>query len=231
MINPQERHQYPPGGAAGQSARGVQPICGGVIVTLLSSVIDRQITQKGGCVMSLSRRTLIAALVAAVPAQGAFAAESPAVDNKIDAALKTLYRSAPLAKELSTRAKGILVFPRINKAGFLFGGAYGDGVLRKNGVDAGEFNSVAVSYGLQAGAQSFGYALFFMNDQAMTYLDKSGGWEIGSGPSFVVVDQGLAKKYSSTTLTQDVYAFIFGQRGLMAGLGLEGSKISRIRSS
>jgi lipid-binding SYLF domain-containing protein len=76
--------------------------------------------------------------------------------------------------------------------------------------------------------QKFGYALFFMTDSALKYLDKSGGWEIGSGPSLVVVDQGFAKSMSSTTLTQDVYAYIFDQKGLMAGLGIQGSKITRI---
>lgn len=155
---------------------------------------------------------------------------SKSADNKVDVTLRQLYAEAPLAKELSTRAKAILVFPRITKAGFLFGGAYGEGVLRKGGIDVAAYNSVAGSYGLQAGIQSFGYALFFMNDQALTYLDNSSGWEIGSGPSFVVVDTGMAKKYSTTTLTQDVYAFIFGQKGLMAGLGLEGSKITKIRT-
>jgi lipid-binding SYLF domain-containing protein len=159
----------------------------------------------------------------------ALAAESKSVDSRVDATLKRLYAQAPLAKELSTRAKGILVFPKITKAGLLFGGAYGEGVLRKGKVDAGRYNSVAASYGLQAGVQSFGYALFFMNDEALAYLDKSGGWEIGSGPSFVVVDSGMAKKYSSSTLTKDIYAFIFGQKGLMAGFGLEGSKISKIQ--
>jgi lipid-binding SYLF domain-containing protein len=74
--------------------------------------------------------------------------------------------------------------------------------------------------------QWFGYALFFMNADALKYLDSSQGFEIGVGPSVVVVDQGMAKKFSSTTVTQDVYAFIFGQKGLMAGLGIEGSKIT-----
>jgi len=182
--------------------------------------------------MLLSRRILISGLTAygstAIAAPWSALAAS-AVDNKIDKALRKLYADAPIAKDLSTRAKAILVFPKISKAGFLFGGAYGEGVLRKGGVDVANYNSVAASYGLQAGVQSFGYALFFMNDQALTYLDNSGGWEIGSGPSVVVVDKGMAKKLSSTTLTQDVYAFIFGQQGLMAGLGLEGSKITRIR--
>jgi lipid-binding SYLF domain-containing protein len=186
--------------------------------------------------MICSRRTLtsvgMAVCVGLVGSFDALAAVSTAAehkaDPKIDAALRKLYAHNPIAKELSTRAKGILIFPRITKAGFLFGGAYGEGVLRKGGVDVASYNSVAASYGLQAGIQAFGYALFFMNDQALAYLDQSSGFEIGVGPSVVVVDAGAAKKFSTTTMTQDVYAFIFNQKGLMAGLGIEGSKITKI---
>ena len=121
-----------------------------------------------------------------------------------------------------------LVFPQIIKVGFLLGGAYGEGVLLQKGRPLGYFNSASLSYGLQAGAQSFGYVLFFMNETALSYLDLSSGFEIGVGPSVVVVDQGMAKKFSSTTITQDVYGFIFNQSGLMAGLGIEGTKITRI---
>jgi len=91
----------------------------------------------------------------------------------------------------------------------------------------GHYNSVAASYGLQVGAQAFGYALFLMNDKALEYLDKSDGWEIGVGPSIVIVDQGKAKAMTSTTLRDDVYAFIFSQKGLMAGAGIQGSKITK----
>jgi lipid-binding SYLF domain-containing protein len=101
-------------------------------------------------------------------------------------------------------------------------------VLLKGGKPAAYYNSVAASYGLQAGVQTFGYALFFMNDGALKYLDSSAGFELGVGPSIVVVDEGMAKSITSTTLTQDVYAFIFSQKGLMAGIGLQGSKITRI---
>jgi lipid-binding SYLF domain-containing protein len=114
------------------------------------------------------------------------------------------------------------------KAGFMFGGQIGDGVLFKNGKKAGYYNSVAASYGLQAGIQVFGYALFFMNDKALAYLDKSAGFEIGVGPSVVLVDKGLARSLTSTTITQDVYAFIFDQKGLMAGIGIQGSKITNL---
>jgi len=88
--------------------------------------------------------------------------------------------------------------------------------------------NVAASYGLQAGVQGFSYVLFFMSDSALEYLDKSDGWEVGTGPSLVIVDKGMAKSLSTTTLHDDVYAFIFGQKGLMAGIGIQGSKITRI---
>jgi lipid-binding SYLF domain-containing protein len=85
-----------------------------------------------------------------------------------------------------------------------------------------------VSYGYQVGAQKYGYAMIFMNDGALQYLDKSDGWEVGTGPSIVVFDQGVAGGFSTTTGRSDVYAFIFNQTGLMAGLGLQGTKITKI---
>jgi lipid-binding SYLF domain-containing protein len=143
-------------------------------------------------------------------------------------ALDSLMATNPAARDLRKRAKAVLVFPKMIKAGFLFGGQIGDGVLFEGDRVTGYFNSVAASYGLQVGGQVFGYALFFMNTGALDYLKKSSGWEIGSGPSVVVWDQGMGKSVSSTTLTQDVYAFIFNQKGLMAGIGIQGSKITRI---
>jgi lipid-binding SYLF domain-containing protein len=86
----------------------------------------------------------------------------------------------------------------------------------------------AASYGFQAGVKQFGYALFFMTDSALRYLDESGGWAIGTGPSLVVVDQGAARSLTTTSLRADVYAFVFDQKGLMGAVGIEGSKITRI---
>jgi lipid-binding SYLF domain-containing protein len=156
------------------------------------------------------------------------AASGAELNREAAAALQTLYEGAPGAKELGAKAKGILVFPSIIKAGFIVGGQYGEGALRQGGKTVGYYNTVAASYGLQAGAQSFGYALFFMTDAALKYLDKSGGWEIGTGPSVVVVDEGMARTLTTTTAQSEIFAFFFDQKGLMAGLGLQGSKISRI---
>ncbi|MGZ8137498.1 MAG: lipid-binding SYLF domain-containing protein [Methylococcaceae bacterium] len=160
---------------------------------------------------------------------GKLADSATEIDRQVDVALRDLYATTPEARALASRAKGILVFPNIVKAGFLVGGQYGrGGALRKKGRTVGYYNSVAASYGLQAGVQSFGYALFFMNDAALSYLDQSEGWEIGVGPSIVIVDAGVARSLTTTTAKDNVYAFIFDQKGLMAGLGLQGSKINRI---
>jgi lipid-binding SYLF domain-containing protein len=171
---------------------------------------------------------LLAASLAALSSSTSHAASRAELERDAAHALKSLYASQASARLLGENAKAILVFPNVVKAGFMFGGQVGEGVLMKGGKPAGYYNSLAASYGLQAGLQVFGYALFFMNDAALAYLDKSEGWEVGVGPSIVVVDAGVGKSLTSTTLTQDVYAYIFDQKGLMAGIGIQGSKITKI---
>ena len=144
------------------------------------------------------------------------------------AAMNRLLAQSPAAKSLSERAGAVLVFPNIRKAGFVVGGQYGEGTLFKGGKPVAYYSTTGLSYGLQAGAQKFGYALFFMNDKALAQLDKADGFEVGVGPSVVVVDQGMAKNATTTTMQDDIYAFVFGQKGLMAGVGLQGNKIKRI---
>jgi lipid-binding SYLF domain-containing protein len=170
---------------------------------------------------------VIALWSAAIP-QRAAAASAAELRRDSAAALRNLTDSETAARLLSEKAKGILVFPSIVKGGFMVGGQIGEGVLWKKSRAVGYYNSVAASYGLQAGIQTFGYALFFMNDAALKQLDDTRGFEIGVGPSIVVVDAGVAKSMTTNTLTSDVYAFIFSQKGLMAGIGIQGSKITRI---
>ncbi len=158
-----------------------------------------------------------------------FASDATArIDRDVSHALTSLYEGTAGARALRKEAKAILVFPRVVKAGLVVGGQTGRGALRKRGKTVAYYRTTAVSYGLQAGAQTFGYALFFMTDDAVRYLETSGGWEIGTGPSVVVADEGLARNLTTTTARSDVYAFTFDQSGLMAGLGLQGSKITRI---
>jgi lipid-binding SYLF domain-containing protein len=157
------------------------------------------------------------------------AADAPSAENTARTSLEKLYAHQESAKILGEESKAILVFPNIFKAGFLGGAHYGEGVLFQNGQAVGRYRSVAGSFGLQAGVQVFGYAMFLMNDTALEYLDRSDGWEIGVGPSIVVVSTGTGKAVTSTTLRKDVYAFIFNQQGFMAGAGIQGSKITKLK--
>ena len=144
------------------------------------------------------------------------------------AALTKLTADVPAAASLAQGARGILVFPGVTKGGFIVGAFHGEGVMFKQGKVHGYYDTGGASYGLQAGIQNYGYALFFMSDSALHYVDQTDGWEIGMGPSIVIVDEGLGKNLTTTTAKKDVYGFIFDQKGLMAGLGLQGSKIVRV---
>jgi lipid-binding SYLF domain-containing protein len=157
------------------------------------------------------------------------AASAAQINRDAEKALLKLYIKSNKAKALSEKAVAVLVFPSITKGGFIVGGQYGEGVLLKEGKPVAYYNTVSASYGLQAGIQKYGYVLFFMTDSARAYLDKSDGWEFGSGPSIVIVDVGGAAGISTTTVKSDVYAFFFDQKGLMAGLGLQGTKVTRIK--
>ena len=187
---------------------------------------------KGLTICSLLYMVLfLSAIIMAVGliSPGLASADSAAeIDRNVDTALQNLYAKTPAAKELSKVAKGILVFPEIFKGGLIIGGQYGVGALREEGKTVGYYKTVAASYGLQIGLQKFGYSMFFITQSGLDHLKKSAGWEIGVGPSIVIVDEGLAKSLTTTTARKDIYAFFFDQSGLMAGLGLQGSKISRI---
>ena len=172
--------------------------------------------------------TLLTMFVLFVGMQQAEADTAAEINREVDAALQMLYGKIPKTKELSKKAKGVLVFPDVLKAGLIVGGQYGEGALRVRGKTVGYYNTLAASYGLQAGAQSFGYALIFLSDSALEYLQNSSGWEIGTGPSIVVVDEGMAGSLTTTSAKDDIYAFFFDQEGLMLGLGLQGTKITKI---
>lgn len=178
-------------------------------------------------------RTLFLALIMgafATLSATAYAAPPDDLVKDADTSLRLLTKTNPLAADVAKQAKAMLIFPNIVKAGLIFGGAYGEGVLRQDGKVDGYYNSITASFGWQAGAESYGYVVFLMNDKAIKYIHETKGWEIGVGPSVVVVNEGVAKNLSSTTLKDDAYAFIFNQQGLMASLSLEGTKISRIKT-
>jgi lipid-binding SYLF domain-containing protein len=167
--------------------------------------------------------TLCLAVILITPAAafGSLTGESRAALNQLNAQNRA-------ARKVSSRALAVLVFPDVVKAGFIFGAQGGEGVLFVHGKRAGRYRTLAASYGLQAGVQKYGYALFFMNQKAVDWVNKAHGWSIGSAPSLVVVDKGVARTLNTDTLHSGIYAFTFDQKGLMAGLGIQGSKIDRL---
>ena len=172
---------------------------------------------------------MVVSVLLVAPAQARKSKDAIRIEMKVDAALNKLLRSNKDARNLLKNAKSVLVFPSILKAGFGFGAQVGDGALiDQNGKTAGFYNTFAASYGFQAGLQGFGYALFFMDNESLSYLDQSNGFELGMGPSLVIVDAGFGKVMSSTTLRKGIYAFVFDQKGIMGGAGLQGTKITKI---
>jgi len=179
--------------------------------------------------ISLKSILLAAAATLALVGLRPALAQSHALDADAQAALKHLYATSPSAQALGEKALAVLVFPSVTRLGFIVGAQGGDGVLYQKGKIAGAYNTGAMSVGLQAGIQSYGYALFFMTKEDLGYLKNTKGWSIGAGPTIVIADAGAAKDVSTLTGQKGVYAFIFDQKGLMAGMGLTGQKITKIK--
>lgn len=167
-------------------------------------------------------------LLATVTLVSAATASADDLTNDSRRALQQLVAQNPTAAKCKSKAVAVLVFPDVVKAGFILGAQGGEGILFVHGQPKGRYRTVAASYGLQVGVQKYGYALFLMNQKAVDWVNNTRGWEIGTGPSVVIVDKGMARSFSTDTLHSGIYAFTFDQQGLMAGLGLQGSKIMRI---
>jgi len=177
--------------------------------------------------LGLAAVAILAALspLAAPLAQARSAAEITAQGKT---ALRQLEAREPRSRLFASHASGVLVFPSIFKAGVVFGGESGNGVLLIHGRPVGFYNLSGGSWGLQIGGEKFSYVVFFMNPSALHYLRQSKGFAVGTGPSVAVINKGAGAEANSTTITKDVYAFPFNQKGLMADLTLQGTKISPI---
>jgi lipid-binding SYLF domain-containing protein len=189
----------------------------------------RSVTHTRRIFLALVLASAAALPVSTIAFDSAIAATAEDLNKDASQALQILYKVNPVAEQISKQARAVLVFPHVIKAGLVFGGSYGEGVLREGPKVVNYYNSVSGSWGLQAGAQSYGYVVFLMNDNAVGYVNNTKGWEIGVGPTVVIVNEGVAKNLSTSTLKDDAYAFIFDQEGLMAGLSIEGTKISKIK--
>ncbi len=177
--------------------------------------------------MPTRRHLVFASLALATPAAASNLSRAE-IRRDVNDALARLRRMEN-ARPLLDRAVATLIFPRILAGGFIAGGQYGEGALLREQRIASYHSIAGASFGLLAGAQVSGLAMFFMRESALASLMRADGWEIGTGPSVVMLDRGLQANATSTTLTEPVYAISFNHQGLMAALAINGTKISRIR--
>lgn len=182
---------------------------------------------------SIQRNSILSMLAIAVSAMTlipntAGAQSAAQIDRASRAALNTLIVDNPKANNLASRALAVLVFPSIKKAGFIVAVQRGTGALIGLRRTLGYYETVGGSYGFQAGIQAYGYALFFLDRDSLQYLNSARGWNVGSAPSLVIGNKGASGSLGSLNLKTGIVAIFFDQRGLMGGLGLQGSKITEI---
>ena len=189
---------------------------------------------------SIARRTLIAAGLVALGVAGCSNKEGPvsagttagaekaSLDKSSRDALEAFYTTRPGARKLAESAKAVLVFPSITKAGLGIGGLYGNGTMFEGGKAVGNYNIAAGTFGLQIGAQSFSQGYFFNSAEALKTFRETKGFQLGANASAVAADFGADGSISTSTLQKPLVVASWGQSGLMAGIDVQGAKITEI---
>ena len=187
----------------------------------------------------MNKRRFIAALVGTLvlatgctttgPNSGDPATRRQNINSGVDNALARLYQQAAGSEQLVRSAKGVLVFPAVLEAGFIFGAWQGDGALRKGGRTASFHRTTGGSFGLQAGAQSTAVFLLFMTDDALARFEASNGWTAGVDASITMISVGANAQMTTATAQQPVIGFVPSNHGLMAGVTVDGSRITRLK--
>ena len=172
---------------------------------------------------------MLTLILCALLTNTSYAATAKEIDVSVDVALERFYNEVKGGKEFLKSAKGVLVFPGVFKAGIGIGGEYGEGALRINGKTVDYYNTAAASIGFQLGAQKKAVILVFMADDALKKFRDSSGWEAGVDGSVALVKLGAGGTIDTTSIKDPIVGFIFGQKGLMYNLTLEGSKYTKIR--
>jgi lipid-binding SYLF domain-containing protein len=187
----------------------------------------------------MNKRVFVAALAALVvlasgcttsgPSTGDPAARRKAIDASVDSALSTLYQQVPDSRDLVGRAAGVLVFPNVMEAGFVVGASRGQGALRVGGKTVSYHATTSGSLGFQAGAQSTAVFLLFMTKDALQRFERSSGWTVGADASVTLINVGATAQVTTATAQQPVVGYVLSNRGLMAGVSLDGARITQLR--
>jgi lipid-binding SYLF domain-containing protein len=176
-------------------------------------------------------RSLMVAITVALllPSLPAFAASAAVIDAKVDDAIEIFKEDVNGAEVFLSQSAGYLVFPRVIKVGFGFGGETGEGALRVRGRSVEYYRTTAGSFGLQLGAQAKSIVIAFMTPDSLDKFRNSSGWKVGVDGSVALIDLGAGKTIDSGNIKDPVVGFIFGAKGLMYNLTLEGTKISKLK--
>ena len=158
-----------------------------------------------------------------------YAASAAELNATADEAVNSLFAESGAARELAEKADGMLIFPSVYKAGIGIGGEYGEGVLRIKGETVDYYSTAAASIGFQLGAQKKSIVLLFMTPEALKKFRASAGWEVGVDGSVALVEFGAGKEFDTNTIKDPIIGFVFGNKGLMYNLSLEGSKMTKIK--
>jgi len=150
------------------------------------------------------------------------------IDAEVDNALARLYGQVEGSEQLVGRARGVLVFPSVMEAGFIVGASRGQGALRIGGKTKSYHATTSGSFGLQAGAQSTAVFLLFMTDDALRQFQNSSGWTVGADASVTLISVGASAQVTTATAQQPVIGYVLSNRGLMAGISLDGARITRL---
>jgi lipid-binding SYLF domain-containing protein len=171
---------------------------------------------------------LFALLTITLGAPPSHAESADSITVGVDETLDRFFYKVPGARELAHKAVGVLVFPSVVKAGFGFGGEYGEGALRIRGQTAGYYNTLSASFGFQIGVQARSVIIMFMTEQALNQFRRTAGWKVGVDGSVAIITVGLGGSIDTNKITSPVVGFILDPKGLMYNLTLEGTKITRI---
>jgi len=156
-----------------------------------------------------------------------YGATAKEIEARVDAALK-LFEQVKGGKELLQKAKGVLVLPGVFKAGFIFGGEYGEGALRIGGKTVDYYSIAAGSFGLQIGGQTKNVIICFMEEEALKKFRASAGWKAGADGSVAAIQTGAGASIDTTQVKETIVSVIFGQKGLMANATIEGAKLTKL---
>lgn len=170
---------------------------------------------------------ILTALAIFMPAYS-YAVSADDINFGADKALKTL-REQKGAREVLDKAKGMLVFPGVFKGAIGIGGQYGEGVLRIGNRSEGYYSIAAISFGLSLGGEKKSIVIAFLTDDALKNFKEGSGWTIGGEGSLAVVTLGAGYESSIATVNKPIIAFVFGEKGLMYDLSLNGSKVTKIQ--